>query len=259
MDNAPYARGVVEPMHFDADAAGYAAARPPYPPELWRRLRALGLLRPGDSALDLGAGTGQATGSLLEAGLSVTAIEPGTRLARLLHQAHPAAQLIVNRAEEADLEASSFDLVVAATSIHWMDLHELLPKVYSTLIKPHGRFAVWRNVFGDPEAPVTTFRRRVAQIVDARLAPPRPGPPAEDSLAMAEALTGSGLFTVVDASTYRWSLDLDAAAIGRLFATFSDWSLAEVEQAVEAATDLGGMVTEHYTSWLLVLAPRHTA
>ena|GEM_PF-2930831 len=43
----------------------------------------------------------------------------------------------------------------------------------------------------------------------------------------------------------------DAAAVGRLFGTFSDWS----ERSVAAATDLGGSVTEHYSSWLLVLAP----
>ena len=48
---------------------------------------------------------------------------------------------------------------------------------------------------------------------------------------------------------------LDAQAVGRLFRTFSDWSQAEVEHAVAAVTDLGGTVTEHYSSWLLVLAP----
>ncbi|MFK4806779.1 hypothetical protein ACI3KX_13035 [Microbacterium sp. ZW CA_36] len=54
---------------------------------------------------------------------------------------------------------------------------------------------------------------------------------------------------------YRWTLEFDAAAIGRLFRTFSDWSAGEVEHAVEAANDLGGTVTEHYSSWLVVLAP----
>jgi hypothetical protein len=114
---------------------------------------------------------------------------------------------------------------------------------------------VWRNVFGDGSAPVTPFRARVAEIVAARHTPARPGPPAEDLAAMTEALTATGLFAVTDASTYRWTIELDAAAIGRLFRTFSDWSAEEVEQAATAVVDLGGAVTEHYSSWQLVLAP----
>ena len=110
-------------------------------------------------------------------------------------------------------------------------------------------------MFGDDDAPTTAFRARIAEIVAARRGPPRPGPPAEDLEAMTAALTASGLFAVTDASTYRWSLDLDAEGVGRLFRTFSDWSAAEVAQAVDAVRELGGTVTEHYSSWLLVLAP----
>ncbi|MFK4836442.1 class I SAM-dependent methyltransferase [Microbacterium sp. ZW T2_14] len=251
---APTLVPVVDPMHFEASADTYAEARPPYPAELWQRLRTLGLLRPGSRALDLGAGTGQATGPLLGAGLHVTAIEPGPRLAGLLHAAHPAADVRLCRAEDMQFAASSFDLVVAATSIHWMNLDILLPNLY-TILNSNGRFAVWRNVFGDPDAEPTPFRARITEIVDARRAPPRPGPPAEDLDATIEALTASGLFRVTDASTYRWTLELDAAAIGRLFRTFSDWSAGEVEQAVAAVNELGGIVTEHYSSWLVVLAP----
>lgn len=241
-------------MHFEAGADEYAAARPPYPPELWERLRTLGLLRTGARALDLGAGSGQASGPLLAAGMRVTAVEPGRRLATLLRGAHPAAEVLVERAEDVEFAPSSFDLVVAATSVHWLDLATVLPKI-NTILRPHGRFAVWRNVFGDASAPVTPFRARVAEIVAARRTPARPGPPAEDLAAMTEALTATGLFAVTDASTYRWTIELDAAAIGRLFRTFSDWSAEEVEQAATAVVDLGGSVTEHYSSWQLVLAP----
>ena len=240
--------------HFEEGAEEYDSARPPYPQALWDRLRMLGLLESGRTALDLGAGSGQATGPLLAAGMRVTAIEPGRRLATLLEAAHPAARVIASRAEGVELPAGRFDLAVAATSVHWLDLDIILPKI-STTLAPNGRFAVWRNVFGDADAPQTPFRSRVAEIVAARHAPERPGPPAEDLAAMTEALTAWGLFAVEDVSTYRWTVDLDAAAIGRLFRTFSDWSPAEVEQAVAAVKHLGGSVIEHYSSWLLVLAP----
>ncbi len=241
-------------MYFEERAADYGAARPPYPPELWARLRTLGRLRPGGAALDLGAGSGQATGPLLDAGLHVTAVEPGPTLARLLQHAYPQADVRVTRAEDMALASAAFDLVVAATSIHWMDLEVVLPKVHDALA-PGGRFVVWRHVFGDPEAAETPFRSRVAQIVRARETAPRPDAWAEDRDATIRMLTASGLFAVEDVSTFRWSLELDGPGIGLLFRTFSDWSDSEVQQAVDAVAELGGSVTEHYSSWMVVLAP----
>lgn len=116
-------------MHFDALADQYAEARPPYPHALWERLTSLGVLERGFHAADLGAGTGQVTGPLLEAGLNVVAVEPGPELARRLRAGHPDAQIVVSRAEDADLPEGALDLAVAATSIHWMHLELLLPKV----------------------------------------------------------------------------------------------------------------------------------
>ena len=57
------------------------------------------MLQPGRRVLDLGAGTGQATGPLLAAGLQVTAIEPGPNLAMQLQDWHPAATVLVARAQ----------------------------------------------------------------------------------------------------------------------------------------------------------------
>lgn len=242
-------------MHFEQHAATYAQARPPYPPELWARLRDLGLLDPGLRAIDLGAGTGQATGPMLAAGLAVTAIEPGTRLAEALQTAHPEATVIIGPAEDLDLPASSFDIAVAATSIHWMDLNVLIPKV-RRLLTPTGRLLVWRNVFGDPEQTNTPFRDTVAEIVATRSTPPRPGPDPEDPHTTSAALTRTGLFAVQEQHTYHWSLDLDEHSVRRLFTTFSDWTPDEVDQAARAVRDLGGQVTEHYHSWLIILSPR---
>ena len=245
-------------MHFDDLADVYAAARPPYPPALWQRLRARGLLRPGASALDLGAGTGQATHPLLEAGLWVTAVEPGRRLAANLRSAHPTARLLIERAEDAVFSDAEFDLVVAATSIHWMDLDVVLPKIHACL-KEDGRFLVWRLVFGDPRDRPTPFRDRVAEIVRARPAGVDAPRSAEDLAATTDRLTASGLFRVEDAATFLWDVELNAEQVARLFSTFSDWSAHEVGQAAAAVDDLGGVVLEHYSSWLLVLAPNRPA
>lgn len=241
------------PMHFDALADAYASARPPYPAELWERVRRTGLVAPGRRAVDLGAGTGEATGPLLAAGVDVVAVEPGTQLAAVLAARHPTAEVVVARAEDAELGRAAFDLAVAATSIHWMDLDALLPRLHRALV-PAGRFLVWRHVFGDPAAEPTAFRDRVARIVARRSRPPRAGNP-EDVRATAARLTASGLFAVEDIGEYRWSIELDPEQVHGLFSTFSDWSRDEVDEVAAAVADLGGRVVEHYVSWLIVCAP----
>lgn len=243
---------MVDPLHFDRQAANYEQARPPYPEALWHRLEDLGLLTAGRHAVDLGAGTGQATGRLLEAGLTVTAVEPGARLAALLKMNHPAASVIVSRTEDADLPEQAFDIAVAATSIHWMNLDELLPKVHASL-RPGGKLLVWRNVFGDPTYP-TPFRTKIGRIVAARTGPPRPGPDAEDAGTTGRELVRTGLFSVDEVSEFRWEVTLDAQQVQNLFSTFSDWNGQEVLEAAAAAVEAGGSVVEHYRSWLIVLS-----
>lgn len=243
-----------DPLHFEALADEYAAARPPYPDALWDAIRNLGVMRTGHRALDLGAGTGQATGPLLAAGLHVKSVEPGKRLADHIRTLFPAATVVVARAEDTEFPPRSFDLVVAATSIHCMDLGIVLAKIRAALT-PDGTLLVWRNVFGDPDAPLTPFRERVAQIVNERGAPSTPGVDAEDAEATAAALTADGLFAVQDVSIFRWSIELDEEQVRRLFITFSDWSPDDVNGAAAAARELGGTLLEHYRSWLIVLKP----
>ncbi|MDV6286895.1 class I SAM-dependent methyltransferase [Rhodococcus jostii] len=201
--------------------------------------------------LDIGAGTGQATGPLLAAGLSVTAVEPGFQLAARLRSAHPQAAVIVERAEEVALPENAFDIAVAATSIHWMDLDVVLPKVHRALIR-QGRFLVWRNVFGDPEVR-TPFRERVGRIVQDRGAPPRPVPDPEDVVELSAELTRADLFSVDLIRTFRWSIELNDRQVLQLFSTFSDWTVEEADRAAAAVRELGGSVVEHYMTWLIAL------
>jgi SAM-dependent methyltransferase len=239
-------------MHFEQHAATYAAARPPYPAALWARVRELGVLTAGHRAVDLGAGTGQVTGPLLAAGLEVVAVEPGPQLAGQLREAYPRALVVTSTAEDADLGEGSFELAVAATSIHWMDLDRLLPRLHRALVAD-GRFLVWRNVYGDETAVVTPFRERVAAVVARRDRPSRRG--LEDVESTAANLTRSGLFELIEIDRFRWSIDLDERQVRLLFGTFSDWSPAEVEEVASAVQKAGGLVTEHYRSWLISLRP----
>lgn len=243
---------MADPTHFDGVAESYAGARPPYPAALWRDVLATGLVTPGRRALELGAGSGEATRALLEHGMDVVAVEPGHRLAAILEERLPRATVIRCRAEDLDPDSGSFDLAVAATSIHWMDLGVVLPMIHRCLA-PGGRLLVWRNVFGDSVAAVTPFRREVERIV-ARRGVKRAGRP-EDAEVTADKLTGSGLFTIESLTRYAWEMDLSTAQVRALFGTFSDWTPSEVEHAAAEVDALGGRVTEHYSSWLISAIP----
>lgn len=240
--------------HFDAHAEVYERARPPYPEALWARLGSLRLLGPGVRVVDLGAGTGQATGPMLAAGALVTAVEPGPALAERLRRRWPAATVHLATAESAPLPPAAFDLAVAATAVHWFDLAVVLPRLHRALV-PGGHLAVWRNAFGDPAVPVTPFRERVAQVTarrgTAEAADAVPGELETD--AWVDRLTRSGLFAATHVDHFRWSVELSADDVRGLFTTFSSWRADEVDEVARAVDDLGGRVTEHYVTPLIVL------
>ncbi|MGQ4599920.1 methyltransferase domain-containing protein [Nocardia sp. R6R-6] len=241
------------PLHFDAHAEVYDRARPRYPAAVWAELQDLGLLRPGIRAIDLGACTGLATGPLLEAGASVDAVEPGPALADRLRRRWPAAVVHVGTAEQVELPAAVFDLAVAATAVHWFDLEVVVPKLHRVL-RPGGHFAVWRNAFGDPTVSITPFRERVAQIVARREAVnPQRGHGELDTHAWAARLASSGHFVTTHIRHFSWSIGMRTDQIRDLFTTFSNWEAAEVDEAARAVDELGGQVTEHYVTPLIVL------
>ena len=65
---------------FDEDVRNYDKWRPGYVTELFARIASYCPLRPGDKALEIGIGTGQATLPFLQTGAHVTAIEIGPSL-----------------------------------------------------------------------------------------------------------------------------------------------------------------------------------
>lgn len=237
-------------MHFERMATDYAGSRPPYPPGLYEVLAREGVIGPGTRVLEIGAGSGLATRELVRAGSDVVAIEPGRELVRLLERDVPGASVLLARLEEADLPSDAFDSVVAATSMHWVDLSAGLPKLHAAL-RVGGWLAVWRHRFGDDDFD-TEFRRRVKQIVAQRVRR-EPGEPRSDERPTMDELSEGGWFHPVGTERWRWSVDLDTAQLRRLFRTFSDWNDAEVDAVTRAADDLGGVVTEHYQSVLHLL------
>jgi SAM-dependent methyltransferase len=119
----------------------YERARPSYPPD------AVGWLVPEGvrTVLDLGAGTGKFTRSLVARGLEVIAVEPDDVMRAALSGALPSVRAVKGTAEAIPLPDASVDVVTAAQSWHWVDEERALPEV-ARVLKPGGALALVWNV-----------------------------------------------------------------------------------------------------------------
>jgi SAM-dependent methyltransferase len=109
-------------MTFAVAAEMYDRFMGRYGDALGRALVERAGLRPGMSALDVGAGTGKLTGVLAEllGEESVAAVDPSEPFAASLAEAFPAADVRRGTAEDLPFEDNSFDTVFAQLVVNFM-------------------------------------------------------------------------------------------------------------------------------------------
>ena len=214
----------------------YDAGRPPYPERVYELLVERCGLGPGPGVriVEVGPGTGQATGRLLALGAAVTAVELDERLAERLRSKHDGALLrvTIGAFEDADLSPASFDLVVAATSFHWVDPTVGLIRA-AEVLKAGGWLALWWNVFGDKSRP-DPFGEALLPFIEAcpQLAADAPGagavpsgshPYSLDVAARIGEIDATGRFGPVEHELIRWTGRHTPAQLRSLFASYSPW------------------------------------
>jgi SAM-dependent methyltransferase len=126
----------------------YDRVRPGYPDELFADLATITGLAERSSVLEVGAGTGQATRSLAALGGAVTALEPGVEMATLARErlaAFANAAVETSTFERWDDRGRRFDVLVAASSWHWVDPAIGWPRAHEVL-NPGGWMALLGNV-----------------------------------------------------------------------------------------------------------------
>ncbi|MEU9138977.1 methyltransferase domain-containing protein [Streptomyces sp. NPDC048404] len=135
----------------------YDRVRPGYPDELFADLVTVTGIDGRSSVLEVGCGTGQATRSLAALGCSVTAVEPGADMATLARRRIAAfgnVEVETSTFEEWDDGGRRFDVVVAASSWHWVDPSNGWRRAHD-MLRPGGWMALLGNVVvrrtGEPE------------------------------------------------------------------------------------------------------------
>lgn len=104
---------------FDRGGGDYERGRPGYPADAVRALVAELGIAPGDTVVDLAAGTGKLTSSLIDTGARLVAVA-GMR--EQLLQAVPGAEALAGTAEAILLADGAADAVVVAQAFHWFDV-----------------------------------------------------------------------------------------------------------------------------------------
>jgi len=246
---------------FDRNAALYDAARPSYPEALVDAV----LARTGArDLLELGAGTGKATVPFARRGMPLVALEPGANMAAVLRErvaAYPNVRVVETTFEDWDGADGSYDLVLAAQSIHWIDPTIRYEKMARAL-RPHG----WACILRNEKASWEPGLRAELDAAYAQWPPPRSGQPGDsvddarrEYMAQLEA---SNLFGPVVVEEAAWHQRYTTREYLDLLATYSDHALlapdarASLFAAIAAAIDRrGGAFVVPYVS-LAFLAQR---
>lgn len=243
---------------YGSDASGYDAGRPDYPERVYEVLVERCGLQPGLDVLECGPGTGQVTRRLAAAGAHIVAVEPDPGMGAFLRHTLAASDVEIIQAsfEDAPLAKNHFDLMVAATSFHWVDQTIGLTKVQNAL-RPGGWAAIWWTIFGDPIRP-DPFNEAVTELLGRDPGHQAPGSRFQlDERGRRTDLANAGLRNI-SSSRIEWSASMSTETTRALYDTMINVRrLPESErvrtlEAVESVVDgrFGGVVERPFVTAL---------
>src|SRR5579863_3292950 len=252
---------------FDAAAQLYDDARPDYPEQMVDTVQAYAQLPAAARALEIGAGTGQATGQFAWRGIAVHAVEPGAAMADLIREKFDGSGLDVTVQtadfESAVFEAGAYDLVFAPTSWHWVTPGLRWQRVADAL-KPGGTLATFWNI---PHWRRTTLIDQLDAVYErsgaelSQLGPMLTAEVEHGALMRewAADATDPDAFTDIRGGEFHWSVDYDAEGYVALLGTYGDHLTLDAdvrERLFDGVTavieDNGGTIELPYTTHLLV-------
>ncbi|PJJ55157.1 class I SAM-dependent methyltransferase [Compostimonas suwonensis] len=190
------------------------------------------------TAIDLGAGSGKFTASLVERGLDCRAVEPDPQMRARLQAKLPGVDARAGSAESIPFDDASADLVTVAQAWHWID-----PVVASAeigrVLRPSGALALIWNVRDDSVGWVdrfwSIFRTSAAENYDSvtpRIAAPLRAT-AYREFAWQDTLTVDELLALVTSRSY----------VIRLSPAERDELMGRVRSFLDDDPDVGGSTT----------------
>lgn len=179
---------------FDTVADAYDRGRPTYPEAAVAWL--VGAEQ--KSVLEVGAGTGKLTESLIAAGHDVHATDPSAEMLGKLSERLPDVRTSIATAERLPCIDGSVDLVVCAQAFHWFDQEAALAE-FARVLRPGGHVALLWNA-KDIKIPWVKKLGRIIGDQDSDIQAP-------------ESLVRSTQFGFVDEASYRHWQTVDSQSL----------------------------------------------
>jgi ubiquinone/menaquinone biosynthesis C-methylase UbiE len=132
----------------------YDRARPAYPPALFKQLDDHFNFRIGETALEIGCGTGKATEHLAARGLTITGIDIAPDLLAIANGKLKGwkVRLLQSSFEDFTAPDALFNYIVAAAAFHWIDPAIAFKKT-RFLLKENGAVILIWTIRRDPDSP----------------------------------------------------------------------------------------------------------
>ena len=147
---------------FDSLAENYDAGRIGYPNDIYNYLVGFGLT-PNHRILDVGCGTGLASGPLLENNFTVVGVDPSQPMLAHAKRRYADAQWTAGTAEKLPFNDASFDAVISAQVMHRVNRAVAMQEILRVL-KPNGLVGIWWKHLMNEDA-VNVARIEAAQEV----------------------------------------------------------------------------------------------
>ncbi|MCU1424821.1 MAG: SAM-dependent methyltransferase, partial [Microbacteriaceae bacterium] len=136
-------RDIQHALSFGKAVGDYDRGRPSYPDTAIDWLLEHAPERP--VVVDVGAGTGKFTASLVARGVDVTAVDPDAEMLAKLAQNLPSVHTAAGSGESLPLTDASADLVTFAQAWHWVDVEEASREV-ARVLRPGGVLGLIWNI-----------------------------------------------------------------------------------------------------------------
>ncbi len=229
----------------------YDRTRPGYPQALIDDLIALAALKEDGRALEVGAGTGQATTLFAGRGVPVLAIEPSPAMAAVARRncaAFGNVEIVEADFERWDPAGERFALLYSAQAWHWIEPEVRYRRARQALASGAFLAAFWnRAAWGSSPLrdALSQVYRRAAPDLDAD-SPMHPDnlSPDDDSAWPAEIAAADG-FEAPSVSLYDWSQDYSSAEYAGLLGTLSEIALLPHETRERLLSGVRGAIDEH--------------
>jgi SAM-dependent methyltransferase len=243
-------------LSFGEVAELYDESRPSYPDELIDDVIAHVGVSPGQTALEVGAGTGRATLLMAARGLSVVALEPSAEMAAVARR--NCAPYAGVRIEQTDLEhwrgeGARYPLVFSAQAWHWVAPEARYPAARAAL-REGGTFAAfWNRVdwrASELREEILAAYEGAGVEPDGPMHPAQPEAPELGGSWEREIDAAAGL-AAPEVRVYGWDCEYSTDAYVALLGTHGDHIMLDADRRASLLRSVARAIDAHGGAFVL--------